>query len=106
MRYGTSFPPFAVTARSGRRGRGSDPRPPPNAVSAARKISKQAVAYQDHPDGDKRCDKCVQFQPPHACKLVDGTINPAGSRRIFVPMRPSRGARLRYPRLLGTHTTE
>jgi hypothetical protein len=61
----------------------------PDAVSAAPKISKQAVAYQDHPDGDKRCDKCVQFQPPDTCKLVEGTINPEGSCRIFVPMRHS-----------------
>jgi hypothetical protein len=49
------------------------------------KISKVAVNYQDHPDGDKRCDKCVQFQPPDACKVVDGTISPQGSCRIFVP---------------------
>jgi hypothetical protein len=48
------------------------------------KISKVAVNYQDHPDGDKRCDKCVQFQPPDACKMVEGTISPQGSCRIFV----------------------
>jgi hypothetical protein len=47
------------------------------------------VAYQDHPDGDKRCDKCEQFQPPSACKMVDGTISPQGSCRIFVPIRQS-----------------
>ena len=49
------------------------------------KISKVAVNYQDHPDGDKRCDRCVQFQPPDACKVVDGSISPQGSCRIFVP---------------------
>ena len=48
------------------------------------KISKIAVNYQDHPDGDKRCDKCVQFQPPDACKVVDGAISPQGSCRIFI----------------------
>jgi hypothetical protein len=48
------------------------------------KISKIAVNYQDHPDGDKRCDKCVQFQPPDACKVVDGSISPQGSCRIFM----------------------
>jgi len=46
----------------------------PNLAAAAPKISKKAVNYYDHPDGDKRCDKCVQFQPPNACKVVDGTI--------------------------------
>jgi len=48
------------------------------------KISKVAVNYQDHPDGDKRCDKCIQFQPPDTCKVVEGTISPQGSCRIFV----------------------
>jgi hypothetical protein len=42
------------------------------------------VNYQDHPDGDKRCDKCVQFQPPDACKMVEGTISAQGSCRIFM----------------------
>ena len=60
---------------------------PPNAVSAVPKISKQAVAYQDHPDGDKRCDKCVQFQAPNTCKMVEGSINPQGSCRLFAPIR-------------------
>jgi hypothetical protein len=50
------------------------------------KISKAAVAYQDHPQGDKRCGRCAQFQPPAACKLVDGAISPQGSCRIFLPL--------------------
>jgi hypothetical protein len=58
-----------------------------NSANAAPKISKAAVAYQDHPDGDKRCDKCAQFQPPDACKMVEGQINPQGSCRIFMPQR-------------------
>jgi hypothetical protein len=60
---------------------------PPNTATAAPKISKKAVAYQDHPDGDKRCEKCAQFQPPDACKMVEGPISPQGSCRIFVPIR-------------------
>ena len=59
----------------------------PNLATAQPKISKVAVNYQDHPDGDKRCDKCVQFQPPDACKVVEGTISPQGSCRIFMPSR-------------------
>ena len=59
-----------------------------NPALAQPKISKVAVNYQDHADGDKRCDKCVQFQPPDACKVVDGPISPWGSCRIFVPGRP------------------
>jgi len=61
----------------------------PETVVAAPKISKNAVAYQDRPDGDKRCDKCAQFQPPDACKMVEGPISPQGSCRIFQPARQS-----------------
>ena len=62
---------------------------PPKSATAAPKISKKAVAYQDHPDGDKQCEKCAQFQPPDACKMVEGPISPQGSCRIFVPVRQS-----------------
>ena len=58
-----------------------------NPALAQPKISKVAVNYQDHPDGDKRCDKCIQFQPPDTCKVVEGTISPQGSCRIFVLSR-------------------
>ena len=57
----------------------------PTPAEAAPKISKNGVAYQDHPDGEK----CVQFQPPDACKMVEGPISPQGSCRIFVPIRHS-----------------
>ena len=59
-----------------------------NPALAQPKISKVAVNYQDHPDGDKRCDKCVQFQPPDGCKVVEGTISAQGSCRIFM-LRPT-----------------
>jgi hypothetical protein len=55
-----------------------------NPALAQPKISKVAVNYQDHPDGDKRCDRCIQYQPPDACKMVEGTISPQGSCRIFM----------------------
>ena len=61
----------------------------PNLAAAQPKISKVAVNYQDHPDGDKRCDKCVQFQPPDACKMVEGPISPRGACRIFMSIRQS-----------------
>lgn len=56
-------------------------------ASAAIKISKAAVAYQDHPQGDKRCGKCLQFQAPDTCKMVDGPVSPQGFCRIFMPVR-------------------
>ena len=33
-----------------------------NPALAQPKISKVAVNYQDHPDGDKRCDKCIRMR--------------------------------------------
>jgi len=56
----------------------------PFSATAVIKISQNAVAYQDHPEGDKRCDKCIQFQPPSGCKMVDGSIRPDGYCRLFV----------------------
>lgn len=53
-------------------------------ATAQVKISQKAVAYQPQPNGDKRCDKCLQFQPPSACKIVEGTISPQGWCKVFV----------------------
>ena len=55
----------------------------PNFAAAAPKMSQKAVNYQDHPEGNKRCDNCLQFQPPDACKMVEGSISPQVSCRIF-----------------------
>jgi hypothetical protein len=56
-------------------------------VTATVKITKAAVGYQDHPQGDKRCAKCLQFEAPNTCKLVDCPINPRGFCQIFSPLR-------------------
>jgi hypothetical protein len=58
----------------------------PRPAAAEPTISKEAVAYQDQPQGDKECDKCVQFVPPSSCKVVEGQISPHGSCRIFRPL--------------------
>lgn len=59
----------------------------PRTAAAAIKISESAVGYQDHPNGDRQCSKCAQFQSPSSCKMVDGTISPQGYCRIFMPLR-------------------
>jgi len=41
-------------------------------------MSQQAARYQDAPKGEQRCDNCVLFEAPAACKSVDGTIAPQG----------------------------
>ncbi len=61
-------------------------------ATAQSKVSKQVVAYQDHPDGSKRCDRCAQFEPPNACKMVQGPVSPEGSCRLFVLMRQQTSA--------------
>jgi len=50
----------------------------------AAKLSQKAVFYQDSPKGDQRCDNCSLFQPPSACKSVDGDVSPSGWCKIYV----------------------
>jgi len=45
---------------------------------AAAKMAQKAVAYQDTPKDDQRCDNCSLWQPPGSCKLVQDPIDPAG----------------------------
>jgi len=56
-----------------------------NRALAQAKSSQQAVAYQDKPQGSQRCDKCTLFEPPSACKTVEGQINPQGWCKIYIP---------------------
>jgi hypothetical protein len=47
-------------------------------------MTQQAAGYQPTPKDGKRCDGCSLFQAPSGCKLVAGTINPAGWCRFWV----------------------
>ncbi|HEV8441729.1 MAG TPA: high-potential iron-sulfur protein [Methylomirabilota bacterium] len=49
------------------------------------KAPQKAVEYQEKPKGNQECDNCLQFQPPNACKLVDGKINPKGWCKLYAP---------------------
>ena len=49
------------------------------------KISQAVANYQNTPKGDQRCDRCINFQPPNACKFVQGDISPSGWCQLFVP---------------------
>jgi hypothetical protein len=51
---------------------------------AAAKMAQASVSYQDTPKGDQQCSTCSLFQPPSACTLVDGTINPSGWCKFWV----------------------
>jgi hypothetical protein len=50
---------------------------------AQQKISQADAKYQTAPKGDQRCDACVNFQPPNACKFVQGDISPSGWCQLF-----------------------
>ena len=49
------------------------------------KMAKQDAGYRDTPRGAMRCDRCVQFQPPESCNVVQGAISPSGSCSLFTP---------------------
>jgi hypothetical protein len=49
------------------------------------KLPQKAVAYQPTPKGKSRCDGCIQWEPPHGCKVVAGVIDPAGWCSVFAP---------------------
>ena len=54
-----------------------------NRAVAQNKVPQKSVMYQDKPKGEQRCDGCSNFQPPNACKLVEGEISPQGWCSLF-----------------------
>jgi hypothetical protein len=53
-------------------------------AAAAAKLSPGEIGYQNAPKGGARCDLCVNWQAPNACKLVAGPISPSGWCGLFV----------------------
>jgi hypothetical protein len=53
-------------------------------ATAQEKMSQADAKYQGTPKGDQRCDGCMLFQPPNACKVVEGEISPSGWCQLFV----------------------
>jgi hypothetical protein len=58
-------------------------------TAAQEKNSQADAKYQTTPKGDQRCDNCVNFQPPNACKFVQGDISPNGWCQLFFPKTKS-----------------
>jgi hypothetical protein len=52
-------------------------------AAAEQKVSQADAKYQDQPKGQQRCEICLQFQPPNACRIVEGPISPAGWCQYF-----------------------
>lgn len=59
-------------------------------AAAGAKVSQAQARYQNTPRAGQRCDQCLQFQPPAACKIVEGAVSPTGSCNFFAP-RPRAG---------------
>ena len=57
-------------------------------AAARQKISQADAKYQGTPKGDQRCDGCISFQPPNACKFVQGDISPSGWCELFAAKIP------------------
>jgi hypothetical protein len=55
----------------------------PTSGRAAFKVQKAQAGYKDTPAGGNECDRCIQFLPPSACKIVDGAGRPSGSCNYF-----------------------
>ena len=52
-------------------------------AAAQQKVSEAAAKYQGQPKGSQSCGVCASFQPPNACKLVEGAISPSGWCQLF-----------------------
>lgn len=51
----------------------------------APKLDKKTIMYQDTPKDGQKCSLCVNFEPPDACKIVEGKISPDGWCGAFAP---------------------
>jgi len=54
------------------------------AADAPAKMAQKDVAYQPTPHQGQACVTCSQFEPPSACKVVEGTISAAGWCQLYV----------------------
>ncbi len=52
-------------------------------VSEAEKISQADAKYQSTPNGQQRCEICLQFEPPDHCKIVRSPISATGWCQYF-----------------------
>ena len=52
---------------------------------AQEKVTQAVVQYQKQPKNGQMCSTCVNFEPPSACKIVQGTIEPNGWCLVYAP---------------------
>jgi hypothetical protein len=52
-------------------------------AQASEKMTRQQAQYQDTPNGIYSCAVCTLFEPPAACKVVDGEVSKDGWCKAF-----------------------
>jgi len=58
-----------------------------------KKLTQEAIKYQDHPKGNEACGSCPYFIFPKSCAVVEGEISPMGWCPIYTSFSPlDRGA--------------
>ena len=53
------------------------------APASATQLAQASVGYQDQPHDGKRCELCIHYLKPSACKLVTGAVSAQGWCRLF-----------------------
>ncbi len=52
-------------------------------VAEAQKVSQADAKYRPTPNGQQRCEICLQFKPPNQCNIVQGPISATGWCQFF-----------------------
>jgi hypothetical protein len=52
-------------------------------AAADDRVTKEVAKYQNLPNGQQRCEICLQYDPPGHCKIVAGAIIPTGWCQFF-----------------------
>jgi hypothetical protein len=53
------------------------------AAGAGQKLTREEAEYQDSPKDIRTCATCSLFEPPRACKVVEGEVSPNGWCKAF-----------------------
>jgi hypothetical protein len=57
-------------------------------AQAQSKLAKKDVDYRETPNGNQKCENCVNFEAPSGCKVVDGPVVPQAWCKAYGP-KPS-----------------
>ena len=57
--------------------------PSPVGANATPKLSQGDSGYQSSPRGGQRCDQCINWRAPGACRVVAGAISASGWCSLF-----------------------